>query len=452
MPQRRVLFLLQPGTNSRQIMIAIVQGFEDAGHVVQVCELAQVWQPLAQLTDAAQRRELLTQFANAVGSHIRQQRIDLVVSMWANGIASFPVYAHPTHPGKAQSFLEALGVPHLCYWLDAPHWASGGQGIQLGLTGALAGDRTLHVVNNEPIAREMRELLNMPHSHGMPYGVSQRQFAPPSPPPAITYDMVFQLGPGEAPPTPSMLAALEQDEPDLEAIRREVAKGIEQELAGAIASLATPLVRSQLAQRETPVLERLDTIARDDAGLRPAIAALKGNPAEYVRVTMRLRAIDAWYRSFMFTWLDRRFRCLRVGGQDMGPWPTRGDVQPFEVDTAKQSAYYAQGRCGLSVMRWQDDVGVHIKPYEISAVGVACVAMRRPGLSELFRDGEEILIFDTLPQAARAIERLQRETGLRERISAAALDRVKRTHTWAHRVPAMLDMVDTLAALPAAKP
>lgn len=438
----RVLFFLHPGTNSRHIFLALMHGFEAAGHHVTSLDLGQLWAPRNRLTEASQRHALTSQFANALRQHFRQHQVDLTIGMWANGLVDLPVTPDPLRPGKLRPFADAVGVPHLCYWLDAPQWAADGSLLTHVGTGVFSGPRVFHIVNNQGLAAEMQSLFDMPRTLAVPYGISTRQFSPPSPRTTPVHDLVFQLGPGELPPTPAMLAALASDDPDLESLRREQAAHLQPALAREIGPLAAPLVQSQLTNRAAPVHARLHALLAADASLRPAADALRAAPVTYARVTGTLRRIDGWYRAFVFAWLDRRFDCLRVGGADMSDWPTRGPVEPFALEPAAQAAHYARGRAGLSVMRWQDDLGLHIKPFEISASGVPCLVHRRPGLDDLFTDGTDALAFDTLPQAADHLRRLRDDPALRERLAAAALARTLRDHTWTARLPRLLEWMN----------
>lgn len=428
-----VLFLLQPGTNSRDILIGMIEGFRLAGHETMVLGLEQLWNPIRERP--REEGAIRSAFAAQLRDAIRTRKIDLVVAMWANGVTSLPAVQVD---GRARSFFDEIGCPHLLYWLDAPHWAHNGQVPAWASTGLFEGDRLHHVVNNEGTAEEMRRILRFKHVSAVPNGVSTTQFAPPEPRPEIEFDLVFVLGAGEQPPSPKMLAEIENEEPDIEGIRQEIAARMRQKLHNHDGGLVEALLQSQLDQREVPMMTRIDAIRSRHPELAAPIDALLANTRMFIDVTATIRRIDNWYRAFVFCWLDRRFKCLRVGGGELPGWPVRGESVGYETDAHRQSFHYARGLAGLSVMRWQDDVGVHLKPLEISASGVPCLCMRRPGIEAMFSDGEEILVFESLPRAAELLKRLKSESGWRERIGAAALERVRREHTWSERSQVIL--------------
>src|SRR6185295_1791750 len=151
MTPRKVLFLLQPGTNSRDILIGMIEGFQQAGHETLVLGLEQLWNPIRERP--RDEGTIRSAFAAQLRELIRTKQIDLVVAMWANGVTSLPVVQVD---GRTHSFFDEIGCPHLLYWLDAPHWAHNGQVPGWAATGLFEGDRLFHVVNNEGTAGEMR--------------------------------------------------------------------------------------------------------------------------------------------------------------------------------------------------------------------------------------------------------------------------------------------------------
>lgn len=417
----------------------MIDGFVRGGHRVTVFELAQLTDALRR--EPGSRGAILEQFARAVAGHIAQERVDVSVAMWANALTSLP--AVQAEDGRVVSFFDALKSPHLCYWLDAPHWAAGGQWLGDARAGRMTGPMLFHAINNEGTADEMRRVLGMGQVRAVPYGVAPSQYGPPSEATVPTEDLIFFHGLGDPPPTPQMLAEVVRDEPDVEGVRAALARGVLPALSEEVGdgALARALLDGQLGERDVPMLARLDAIARAHASFSARIGALLGDAERFVRATALVRSIDGWHRSFVYCWLSRRFRCVHVGGQAMDAWPCEGAKLPYIADVRRLGGVYARARVALSVMRWQDDVGVHIKPIEAACAGVPCLAMRRPGLDAILTPGSEVLVFDTLPEAARLLRGVLDDEPRRLRIASAARERTVREHSWQARVPEMLGWI-----------
>ena len=104
-------------------------------------------------------------------------------------------------------------------------------------------------------------------------------------------------------------------------------------------------------------------------------------------------------------------------------------IGPVPYDA--MSGVYARGRLALNVMRWQDDVGLNLKPLEITASGVPCLCERRAGLDGLFEIGTEIESFDSPATLARTARVLLADEDRRVALAEAGRARTVRDHTWA---------------------
>lgn len=397
-----------------------------------VLELAPFWNAYAK--EPARRESLMVEATRALADLIRRERADATVAMWGNGISTF---AGGVAAERPSTVFDVLGIPHLLYWLDAPHWAAGGSAASLFGHPAIAGPMLLHAVNNDGIAEEMTDVLGFGRTVPIAYGVDTRDFRPgPTPADQTEFDVVVSCGPGDPPPTSTELRELESDTPDMAAIRAERAR-LASEALRPLASgdddvqVLTLLLGSQVREPHTPMLTRLRAIARVHASLAPACRALLGDPGRWVRATGVIRTVDQSARAFTIAWLSRRCR-MAVFGAASGAWPivaTRAGEVPFE----QMTEWYARGLAGLNVMRWQDDVGVNLKPLEIGASGRACLCARRAGLGRLFEPGREVIAFDT-PDGALQELRALRDSPMRARdIGATARARIERDHTWGAR-------------------
>jgi glycosyltransferase involved in cell wall biosynthesis len=442
-----VLLLLHPGTNSRNILRDAARGVERAGHRVVVCDLTGFWAACER--DPARKPRLMSEETARLGAFIKTNAIDASLAMWANGLLSLMNVGTPEGP---RSFFDHIGCPHILFWLDAPHWAHGGEFVPHCRTSLVRGPMLRHIINNRGTAEEMTRVLGFAGVHAVPYGVCEETFAPARGTPE-EFDLVFAAGPGDPPPTPAALEELRSAEPDLDRVRREAADAALLGVADAAApagpdapaveAVLRELVRMQLANRDEPMLARLDRLR--EGGMSLGVKRLGGNPAAFVRGTMLVRSVERFERAFTLAYLARRFRVGIIGEGDFGAWEaplTRLGHVPHEA----QAAAYARGRLGLNVMRWQDDAGLNLKCFEITASGVACLTTRRSGLSDLFDDGSEVLSFSNPAEAAARARELLESPGRRMNLAAAGRARTLRDHTWARWASDVLATVRSTGA------
>lgn len=428
----RLLFLLQPGKNSRSIFQGLIRGFADAGHHAMVLELAPFWN--AYTREPARREALMGEATRALADLIRRERAEATVAMWGNGISTF---AGGMASGRPSTVFDVLGVPHLLYWLDAPHWAAGGSAASLFGHPAIAGPMLLHAVNNQGIADEMTGVLGFGRTVPIAYGVDTREFRPgPIRAEAAPFDLVVSCGPGDPPPTAIELRELENEVPDMPAIRAERARLASESLRSlaatdADARVLSLLLESQLTSPHTPMLARAREIARAEPRAAQAMSALLGDAGRWVKTTAAIRSVDQSARAFTISWLSRRCR-MAVFGALSEAWPivaTRAGEVAFE----QMTEWYGRGLAGLNVMRWQDDVGVNLKPLEIGASGRVCLCARRAGIEALLDPAREVITFDTPDGALRELRALRDSPSRAAELGGAARARIERDHTWAAR-------------------
>lgn len=440
----RPAIFIQPGGNSRSIFLDMARGWRDAGFDPLVIDLAGAWGA----NDAPPRgKAALSRAMTADVVHlVRDQHITHVVGMWANLL--FMLTHDVDGAGRVRSIFTDLGVSHLAWWLDAPQWAHAGDARML-IGHDLARERaTTHLINNAATAAEMTRVLGFGETIVFPLGVDTRVHAPH---PEITpeFDLVVSCGPGDPDPTPLALAQLESDAPDVHALRLHAAERVLPKLAKvaarfgpheeSVAALLRGLLESQIEDRHTPLLDRADALARHDAGLKPALELLLARPIEWIDASMNIRRVEGWERAFTISWLSRRFRVATFGpGGATAAWLSRAE-NLGDLPYAQMSRAYARGHAALNVMRWQDDEGLNLKPFEITASGVACLCANRRGLGAFFIPESEIVAVDDPAHAARALRTLLDSPGRRAEIAQAGLERTRRDHTWGARVRSLVE-------------
>jgi spore maturation protein CgeB len=441
----RILFFLQPGTNSRSIFRDMIRGFEQAGHEAFTLHLGPLWEMFEK--DPQSRPRKAADATAAVRSFIAQNRIDATAAMWANAPRTF---TNVLQRGRPATLFDAIGVPHLLIWLDAPHWAHGGDAQDLFRSPLMAGPALLHLINNAATAREMTEVLGFGRTVVEPYGINEEIFRP-HPDERREYDLVVSCGPGDPAPTPQALQELDSDQPDMNALRGQAMDALRPGLAriadafpqsGAVRELLTRLLASQRRDRHTPMLTRLRSLATDPA-ITAAAASLLDRPKAYIAATMLIRQVDAFERAFTISYLSRRFRTAVFGQFNHEQWGSRA-TDLGNIAYEDMSRAYSRGAVGLNVMRSQDDEGLNLKPYEITASGTACLCARRAGLESSFVPGREIVVFDTPDQAAAELRALLDNPERQRELAAAGSARTRSFHTWTHRARGLADHLHRL--------
>jgi Glycosyl transferases group 1 len=433
----KVLFFLHPGTNSRGILIDILNGFSAAGHTTVVADTAPAAEAMTANPAGANRiRELVTQQLATV---ITDGQIDLSVGMWANGLTTT---IGTIAEGRYITFFERLRSPHLLMWLDSPERAHQGTLRHVFKGKFFSLPYQFHFINNSETAREMRQMYGFDHVLPRHYGANPEIFKP-YPDERRQYDLAFCACGGSWNEAPAWVAdELARDEPDMLALRTAVARSQRPQrqallarfpsvLTSAADAMIERLAQMQLERRDWPVFDRVSELAAvgGEAG-EPARLMLK-EPELYAAVAEQIRRIDMYERAFTFIHLARHFSCALFGDADysgMGcPVRSLGNL-PYD----QQARIYSRAPIGLSVMRWEDDAGFHLKPFEITASGAACVAQERQETQHLFREETEIVRFGTPGEARRKIRDLLDHPARLTALAEAGRARTLKDHTWAN--------------------
>lgn len=435
----KILAMVQPGTVSRGLIDDIIWGFEEIGHDVLRMELAPIWA----------MRDTLGQDFNRVAAQMGEHVLDLIdrngvdfsFAMWGNGTKTLPIQRFPD--GTLRPVLDLRRQPHLHFWWDAPHWWNNGGEVANVDAGFYRGEHQFHYINNPATGTEMSSLMGFRNVIPMPNGVNPNTFRP-HPATAREYDLAFVSGVGDPPPTPVMLEELESDDPDVDRIRKDLATQLLPEIAalatgfgGAIAEpmrrLLEGMVEARLAYRHEPAAAHLQRVAQSDENLTVAAQILVNSIPTYIRATDLIRRIDKWERPFMVAYLSRHFKCLRLGQQSYDEWGIEGDATGL-IDYHRQSELYAKAKFALNVMRWQDDIGLNSKIFEITASGSPLLQAYRTGVDDLFENGREIMVSRTPGEARRLLADALNTPGRAEEIAEAGRRRTLRDHTWARRM------------------
>lgn len=87
------------------------------------------------------------------------------------------------------------------------------------------------------------------------------------------------------------------------------------------------------------------------------------------------------------------------------------------------------------------DRGLNLRAFELAACGLFQLLQRVPSVSEFFKEGKEVVCFDTQEEMLDKIRYYLSHEDERQRIAQAARARALRDHTWQRRVQTMLGLM-----------
>lgn len=461
----RLLALVPPGTNARSIYCDMLRGVQRAGHSVffeDIAAFVAAYQRASAANDASGAGQTGTLYARHLESLAATLRCEAMVTLGVDGLMAMPWVA--AADGRPVSFVELIRLPVVHYWLDAPFWAYGGQLLPALDRSRFTSRYHIHVVNNEGTAEEMRRVLGFQTVIAQPYGVDEATFRPwvgQARAGGGDYELAICCGPGDPAPSAAMREELAKDEPDLQRVRRAEAGAVRSALVDglsglgasphALAALAEAWLAEQLADPDRPMLTKLDAAAaRVQAPVRAEAAQIAarltsepGSAARWASVTAMVRRVDSWQRAFTTTYLSRQFRSLWLGAGavalEQAGWPIRGDRTGF-LEYHEMAVAYGRASTAVSVMRYQDDVGLNPKGLEVAASGAVAMQRWRLGAERQLAAGIEGLWFAS-PADGREQLRSLLGTAKRDQIAAAGRERVVREHTWTVKAGEMMQRI-----------
>jgi spore maturation protein CgeB len=149
------------------------------------------------------------------------------------------------------------------------------------------------------------------------------------------------------------------------------------------------------------------------------------------------------YRVAFFSHLADRH--VRLWGLPPPLWLDPGPVAPMVenrfVAHAEKAKAFRSARIVLNNLNPAEIWGTNVRTFEICGAGGFQITDARPGLSQLFEIGRELVTFDDVADLRAKIEHYLANEDERREIAAAGKRRALREHTYAHRLPLLLDTV-----------
>jgi spore maturation protein CgeB len=101
----------------------------------------------------------------------------------------------------------------------------------------------------------------------------------------------------------------------------------------------------------------------------------------------------------------------------------------------------ARGAISINLLRDQNRLSHNMRSFESLACGAFTLSQRSPELTELFREDEEVVFFETEEELRAQVARWLPRAADRRRVAVAGVARVKR-ETYAQRARTVLDMLE----------
>jgi spore maturation protein CgeB len=123
----------------------------------------------------------------------------------------------------------------------------------------------------------------------------------------------------------------------------------------------------------------------------------------------------------------------------IGNSPAR-DIHTGQLIFAEEKARIFRSAAGvLNNLHPGEIAGVNARLFEAAGSGAAVLTEFRPTVPDLFRPGEEVMVFRDFAELVEQASRLLSEPGLTARLGDAAARRARRNHTIAQRVATIIE-------------
>lgn len=136
-------------------------------------------------------------------------------------------------------------------------------------------------------------------------------------------------------------------------------------------------------------------------------------------------------------------RHVRLWGLPPPLWLDPGPVGPMVenrfVAHAEKAKAFRSARIVLNNLNPAEIWGTNVRTFEICGAGGFQITDARPGLSQLFEVGRELVTFDDVADLRTKIEHYLANEDERRQIAVAGQRRALSEHTYAHRLPLLLD-------------
>ncbi len=423
----RILILNNPGDFTRNYLQDMGAACERLGLRPATLELSDIWSRSSAGTPIDWK---------SLAENLHNGGFRAAISTGHNGVFDLPMTQDVS--GRKVPFLQMLGIPHIQWWTDHPHWAHERVALSEQVQPALRSENHHVFVKCELAAGEIRQFLKWPHVYGLPVAENPDRLKPArdvSP----DCDVVAVVG---SPPEldPDLKPFLKEDDPDVSAMSECVAAKVRQKLSSLWAERGPANIQNELnalgdnwvAARATDALTgSFRVFCRLEPQYPQACSWIRENYRVYFDALHILWDFGRWQRTFTLAYLARYFRVRVLGNPDWSSLELGGSPR---IPHDAQPATYASGTLGINISQCNDEEGITHKPFQMAACGVPMIHIERKGLSDCFAPDEEFMAFLTPREARDAVTALLDDRERREAMAFAARNRVICDHTWDKRL------------------
>lgn len=136
---------------------------------------------------------------------------------------------------------------------------------------------------------------------------------------------------------------------------------------------------------------------------------------------------------------------IKIWGNPPPRWAISGDIQKMlmnrYVTGAEKAKVFRSARVALNSLHPGEVWGINARAFEVAGAGGFQLIDWRPGLSQLFDDGTELVSFSNFDDLVRKIDYYLPREDERRRIAIAGQRRATSEHTYRHRLDMLLDTV-----------
>ena len=133
---------------------------------------------------------------------------------------------------------------------------------------------------------------------------------------------------------------------------------------------------------------------------------------------------------------------VKIWGARPPLWLPLGNVKPMyqgrQVHEHEKVRAFRGAKIVLNNLHYGEIWGLNVRAFEAAGAGAFQLVDWRPGLQQLFTDGEELLSFSGIPDLKQKIDYWLPREQERRKVAEAGMRRAHREHTYRHRLEKLL--------------
>jgi spore maturation protein CgeB len=172
---------------------------------------------------------------------------------------------------------------------------------------------------------------------------------------------------------------------------------------------------------------------------------LASDPSHFPGDPEGVRDLDIVFVGSRYGIRDRIVGALAGAGLKVDAFGPGWANGPVSADETTRLFARAKIVLGVGTVGHTDDVyTIKLRDFDAPMSGALYLTHRNPELLQLFREGDEIVCYDSPDEAVAQAHRLLADSGLRVRVAKAGSSRARRDHTWEGRFANLFRALDLL--------